>query len=86
VGEYLIKLKKILSAVEKGKTIDKLTECLEMNRSTLLAIIEFMIGEGYLEKINAQCSACPFSSNCSVKDEGVKMYALTRRGKEFLNE
>jgi len=79
-------MKKILSEIGKGKTIGELAGYLDMNKSMLLAMIEFMADEGYLEKMSIQCSACPFDSKCSVKNEGVKMYALTQRGKEFLSE
>lgn len=79
-------MKKILSEIGKGKTIDDLAEYLDMRKPMLLAMMDFMVDEGYLEKISIQCSACLFSSKCSVKNEGVKMYALTRRGKEFLSE
>jgi len=78
-------IKRILSEIGKGKTIDELAEYLDMSKPMLLAMIDFMADEGYLEKISIQCS-CHFSSKCSVKNESIKMYALTRRGKEFLNE
>jgi len=79
-------MKKILSEIGKGKTIDKLAEYLDMNRSMLLTMMDFMADEGYLEKISIQCSSCPLSSRCSTKNELIKMYALTQRGKEFLDE
>ncbi|MCK4433133.1 MAG: hypothetical protein KAV48_04290 [Methanomicrobia archaeon] len=82
----MTKMKKILSEIGKGKTIDELAGYLDMNRSMLLAMMDFMVDEGYLEKISIQCSACYLSSKCSTKNESIKMYALTRRGKEFLNE
>jgi len=79
-------IKRILSEIGKGKTIDELAEYLDMSKPMLLAMIEFMIDEGYLEKINMQCSTCPLSSKCSVKNERVKMYTLTQKGKEFLTK
>jgi len=78
-------MKKILSEIGKGKTIDDLTEYLDMSKPMLFAMIEFMADEGYLEKISIQCS-CRFSSKCPTKNESIKMYALTRKGKEFLSE
>jgi predicted transcriptional regulator len=79
-------MKRILSEIGKGKTIDEIAEYLDMSKPMLLAMIEFMTDEGYLEKISIQCSTCPFGSKCSIKNESIKMYALTRRGKEFLTK
>jgi len=79
-------MKKILSEIGKGKTIDELAGYLDMNRYMLLTMTDFMADEGYLEKISIQCSSCPLSSRCSTKNESIKMYALTQKGKEFLSK
>ena len=70
----MTKIKRILSEIGKGKTIDELAGYLDMSKPMLFAMIDFMVDEGYLEKIS------------STKNELIKMYALTQRGKEFLNE
>jgi hypothetical protein len=81
--------KEILSRIREGNTIDNLAEELDMNKSTLLAMIEFMIDEGYLEKISRHGrSTCPLSSKCSAKfdDSTARMYVLTLKGEKFISE
>ncbi|MHC1604596.1 MAG: hypothetical protein ACXQTP_01305 [Candidatus Methanofastidiosia archaeon] len=83
----MTKMKRILSEIGKGKTIDELVGYLDMSKPVLLAMVEFMVDEAYLEKMGVStCSACHFGSKCSTKDERVKMYVLTQKAEEFLGE
>ncbi|MHC1598044.1 MAG: hypothetical protein ACXQS3_00520 [Candidatus Methanofastidiosia archaeon] len=80
-------MKKILSEIGNGKTLDELIEYLDMSKHVLLAMVEFMVDEAYLEKMGvSSCSTCHFGSKCSTKNEKVKMYALTQKAEEFLGE
>ena len=74
----------VLSRIENGTTIHSIVRELDINRSTLLAMIEFMVGEGYLEHVGMQCS-CSTSNlceQCRGTDIGSEMavYALTPKG------
>ncbi len=82
-------MKKVLSGTVKGGTIDALARELDMNRSTLLAMIEFLENAGYLEITGLQCS-CQASNLCenhcgSTSGSQTKMYALTLKGEQFLS-
>ncbi|MBW2596618.1 MAG: hypothetical protein JRC93_11730 [Deltaproteobacteria bacterium] len=82
-------IKKVLSEVVKGGTIDALARQLDMNMSTLLAMIDFLADAGYLEMTGLQCS-CQASNLCekccgSKSGSQTKMYALTMKGEQFLS-
>ncbi len=82
-------MKKVLSGVVKGGTIDALAKEMDMNISTLLAMIDFLASDGYLEITGLQCS-CQTSNLCEKccgpkNDSQTKMYALTMKGEQFLS-
>ncbi len=88
-------MKKVLSGTVKGGTIDALARELDMNMSTLMAMIDFLANAGYLEMTGMQCSCqasnlcekCSGSKNGSGSNSGsqTKMYALTLKGEQFLS-
>ncbi|MGP8322261.1 MAG: hypothetical protein ACT6FE_08115 [Methanosarcinaceae archaeon] len=82
-------MKKVLSGTVKGGTIDTLAKELDINMSTLLAMIDFLANAGYLEITCLQCS-CQASKLCEnhCDLEGglqTNMYALTIKGEQFLS-
>ena len=82
-------MKNVLSGTVKGGTIDGLAKELDINISTLLAMIDFLSDAGYLEITGLQCS-CQASNLCENHCglEGgsqTKMYALTIKGEQFLS-
>ncbi|MBA1342921.1 MAG: hypothetical protein C5S52_04920 [ANME-2 cluster archaeon] len=82
------KMKEVLSRIENGTTIDTIVKELDMNRSTLLAMIEFMVDEQYLERVDLQC--CSTSNLCEQcrgadTDCGTAMYTLTPKGLRFIS-
>lgn len=83
-------MKELLSKIEDGSTIDDLADDLNMNRSTVIAMIEFMIDEGYLEVVKMHCGcSMPPGSGCecdTVCDSGMKIYALTEMGRNLASE
>ncbi len=83
------RMKEVLSRIKNGTTIDTIVGDLDMNRSTLLAMIEFMVDEQYLEIVDMQCS-CSTSNLCEQcrgadTDHGTAMYALTPKGLRFIS-
>ena len=82
-------MKKVLSGTVKGGTTDALARELDMNMSTLMAMIDFLANAGYLEITGLQCS-CQTSNlceKCCGPESGLqtKMYALTLKGEQFLS-
>ena len=82
-------MKKVLSGVVKGGTIDALAKEMDMNISTLLAMIDFLASAGYLEIIgcNTSCQTSNLCEKCCGPKSGsqTKMYALTMKGEQFLS-
>ena len=81
----------VLSRIENGTTIHSIVRELDMNRSTLLAMIEFMVDEQYLEQVDMQCS-CSTSNLCercqcrgADTSHGMAVYALTSKGLRFIS-
>ena len=77
----------LLHRIEKGGTLDELANELDMRKSILVAIIEFLLRAGYLCEVcpGKGCAGCPMSKICSVPVPGggkgwVKMYVLSEKG------
>lgn len=79
-------MKKVLSRIKNGDTIDTLARELGMNRSTLLAMIDFMVDEGYLEMVDMRCvcSGSPVPTCSAGCHDSAKIYMLTSKGEEKL--
>jgi len=82
-------IRKVLKLLEKGGNTETLVRKLDLSRKTLDAILETAINKGYLKKteICNDCSSCPLGENCNrenPKEEAVKMYALTPKGREYI--
>ena len=85
------RMEEVLSRIENGTTIRSIVKELAMNRSTLLAMIEFMVDEQYLEQVDMHCS-CSTSNLCEQcqcsgadTDHGMAMYTLTSKGLRFIS-
>ncbi len=80
------KMDEVLSRIKNGTTIRSIARELSMNRSTLLAMIKFLVDEQYLEQVAMQCS-CSTSNLCEQCQcrgadisHGMVMYVLTSKG------
>jgi len=73
------KTKEILSIISKeGVTnLQALSRKVDLSISTLRALIETMVHQGYLEEVKCKsnCGICPIRCNSKIK-----MYMLTERG------
>ncbi len=85
------RMEEVLSRIKNGTTIRSIVKELDMNRSTLLAMIEFMVDEQYLEQVDMHCS-CSTSNLCEQcqcsdadTDHGTVMYTLTPKGLRFIS-
>ncbi|MCW3134101.1 MAG: FeoC-like transcriptional regulator [Methanophagales archaeon] len=83
----------ILRRIEKGGTLDELAAELDIRKSALVAMIEFMVRAGYLKEIGLGggqgCGGCPMSGTCRVPVPGsgrgwVRLYMLTEKGMEYI--
>jgi hypothetical protein len=81
----------LLHRIEKGGTLDELAKGLDMRKSILVAIIEFLLRAGYLCKVcpGKGCGGCSMSKICSVPVPGggkgwVKTYVLTEKGMAYI--
>ncbi len=78
-------MKHVLSEISNGNTVNTLAREMDVNTSTLLALIDFLVHEGYLEQVSMNnCTCC--GSNChdgSCKPE-TKIYAITSKGVRYI--
>ncbi len=78
------RMEEVLSRIENGNTIDTIARDLDMNRSTLLAMIEFLVDEQYLEGVGVGCSCATsrLCEQCRGTNAGpeMAMYTLTVKG------
>lgn len=76
----------ILSIISEENTVDTnaLSKKLDMGTSTLKAMIDFMVHQGYLEEIDCGrgCNACPVK--CNVLSSKIKIYKLTKKGMKYI--
>jgi hypothetical protein len=83
-------IKEVLSKVSEGKTVEAVSKELDVRESTLRAMIDFMIGKGYLEEISGggDCAGCSLNKKCNVATgkRGIRMYVLTKEGREYIAE
>ncbi len=84
-------IREILSKVREGKTVEALSKELDVRESTLRAMIDFVVEKGYLEEfeVGSGCVGCSQKRKCSVPASGerkMKMYALTKEGREYIAE
>ena len=76
------KMKEILSIISKERitNLQALSRKVDLGISTLRALIETMVHQGYLEEVRCEgnCGICRI--NCNSK---LKMYMLTEKGHEM---
>ena len=79
------KRRDILSKISKGKTVDALSRELDMRESTLRAMVDSMVHEGYLEEIcGSGCGTCPMRCASQSSSSKTKLYAVTEKGIECI--
>ncbi|MEA1907467.1 MAG: FeoC-like transcriptional regulator [Euryarchaeota archaeon] len=81
-------MEEVLSRIKNGTTIDTIARELDMNKSTLLAMIEFLVDEGYLESVGVGCSCATsrLCEQCRGTNAGpeMAMYTLTGKGMDMV--
>ena len=76
-------IEKILRVTQEGGTIDNIAEKLEMRKTTVRAILEFMVEKGYLVEIDCSsgCDGCLLKCRKSAPaGTNMKMYIATEKG------
>ncbi len=85
------RMEAVLSSINNGTTIRSIAKELDMNRSTLLAMTEFMVDEQYLEQVDlhSSCSTSNLCEQCQYcgadADHGTVMYTVTPKGLRFIS-
>jgi aldehyde:ferredoxin oxidoreductase len=76
-------IKQVLSKVGEGKTVNAVSRELDLRESMLRAILEFTVEQGYLEEIDCEnnCVSCPMKCRTPMN---IKMYMLTKKGREYI--
>lgn len=77
---------KILTALEEGKTLDKLVETLDMRKQTIRAMIDLLKHQGLIKEVdcNSSCTSCPMSKSCPVPAHGrEKLYVVTEEKEDY---
>ena len=85
----MVSIKEVLSKVREGRTVTTIGKELDIREATLRAMIDFMLAEGYLEEFQGGtgCAGCSLKKKCNVPVSGeqrLKMYALTKEGREYI--
>jgi len=89
----MVSIKEVLSKVREGKTVEAISEALDVRESTLRAMIDFMVEKGYLEEFQGGgwggggCAGCSLKEKCNLPPPGerrLKMYVLTKEGREYI--
>ena len=78
-------IEKVLSGIKQGNTIDNLARELDMNISTLLAMIDSLVDEKHLEILKIHCSCSGL--DCGEKDcnSGTRLYSITSKGLQIIS-
>jgi len=78
-------IEKVLSGIEQGNTIDNLARELDMNISTLLAMIDFLVDEKYLEILKIHCSCSGLDCGRGDCNSGSRLYTITSKGLQIIS-
>lgn len=71
---------KILASINKGAcTEDMLAQKLSTSKNMIVASLEFMVHEGYLEETSCENKSLGCPLKCSIPIP-VRMYAITQKG------
>lgn len=71
---------KVLTNLEKGKTLEELVEVLGMRKQTIEAMIETLEHQGRIREVDLHtaCNSCPISKSCPFPSGGrEKLYIVT---------
>lgn len=80
------KSKKILSKIHQRKTLERISNELNMGKATLNARVDALIHQGYLEKIsyNSGCLMCPMKCSSSSCSSYFEFFTLTDKGRKMI--
>jgi predicted transcriptional regulator len=79
--------KEILSKIAEGKTLDSISKEIDKRESTVRAMIDSMIHDGYLEQIRytSGCSMCSMRCSHNSPNSQIKMYMVTDKGMDCIS-
>ena len=79
--------KEILSKIAEGKTLDIISKEIDKRESTVRAMVDSMIHNGYLEEIGytSGCNMCSMRCSHNSPNSQIKMYMVTDKGINCIN-
>ena len=78
-------MKHVLSGIRNGNTVNTLAREMDVNTSTLLALIDFLVLEGYMEETSMNnCTCCGSNCHAGSCESETKVYALTSKGLQYI--
>ena len=79
--------KEILSRIAEGKTLDSISREIGKRESTVRAMVDSMIYNGYLEEIGytSGCSMCSMRCSYNSPNSQIKMCMVTDKGMDCIN-
>jgi len=77
----------ILKKIQAKKTLDIISRELNIRESTLKARIDSLIHQGLLAEITygSGCKLCPMKCSSNTCNLEIKMFSLTKKGKDLLS-
>ncbi len=75
---------RLLTLLKEGKTLDELTDLLEMRKPTIRAMVEQLAHEGSLQDANCEsdCNFCPYGGTCGGSSGREKLYVVNEEKEE----
>jgi DNA-binding PadR family transcriptional regulator len=81
--------KVVLSGVQKNLSVAKMAKLNSTNHGVVSQMLSNLARHGYLDEHDlGVCASCPMASSCGTTPHksGIKLYALTEKGRRYLNE
>ncbi len=79
----------VLSGVQKNLSVAEIAKLNSTNHGVVSQMLSNLARHGYLEEHSlGVCTNCPMAGSCGTMPHksGIKLYALTEKGRRYLNE
>lgn len=79
--------REILKKIQDKKTLDIISKEMNIREPTLKARVDSLIHQGFLDEIRygSGCKMCPMDCGSDKCSSDIKLFSLTKKGKEFLS-
>ena len=78
----------ILKKIQNKKTLDVISNEMNIRKSTLKARVDSLIYQGFLGEITygSGCKICPMKCSSKICSPDIKMFLLTEKGRKFVEK